>query len=438
MEAPEPIKRAFAQLKLEYPFYISLSKINGKYYVYRSHSAWDKESRKVKTKKEYLGRIVDKGEYIKKAIRPDQAAPPMPAYKFDEIDEKILTHLSMNCRLPVSVIAKRVGLSAQATERRKENLERRYGIRYLASINYVKLGYSPYLAFVNFREKKPNVEVLKAALEKEPRIQLAMSAQGAYDLILYVLVENSFLLDEVISNIRSDENLKDYESIWNTVAFDESYGYVPLRDKFFELVEKKVWRRSKETPKPTSDNLTQREYILLREMNADCSKPFADIEREHDLGHGAARYTFDRLIEKELVWRQTLTMRGYNVNYNAMILMTTNNKGAFLKDRAKLLQYIIKVYEAPSNRFALVGGILSPDGIIFIAPILRDGELEIELEWLGSQIAGITLNSVIITKIILGELCYRKLDNKHAKQMNILINEYKIEPPKNTLNYLIE
>ena len=42
------------------------------------------------------------------------------------------------------------------------------------------------------------------------------------------------------------------EADWNTTIITDAYGYVPIRDKFFDLLKEKVWRRSKETPRPAS------------------------------------------------------------------------------------------------------------------------------------------------------------------------------------------
>jgi DNA-binding Lrp family transcriptional regulator len=441
MEAPEEVRKTFERLRTEYPYYIVLARINGRFYVYKSKAWWDKESRKVRSKKEYLGRITEGVEFIKKVVVETVNQPvitAVPKYDFDKVDESILMHLSMNCRIPLSVIAKRLGLTLQTVERRKAELEDRYGIRYFASINYRKLGFSTYLAMVKFKNKKPSAEVLKEVSENEPRVQLAMISTGAYDLILYMLAEDNFVISNIIYKFTSDERLKDYEADWNTTIVTDDYGYVPLRDRFFDLLEKRVWKRSKETPRPASDSLMYREYVLLRELNATGNKPFAEIERKYGFGHGTAKYVFDRLKEKNLIWRLTLTMNRYNVKYNAMIVTKVVNEGIFLKDREKFLRYVIKDYEALANRFALMGEILAPFGNVFIAPILREGELEAELEWLNTQIGGIGIDSSIVTQIILGELCYRRVDNKHSNQMKRLVEVYKVEPPKEVINYFAE
>jgi len=72
---------------------------------------------------------------------------------------------------------------------------------------------------------------------------------------------------------------------------------------------------------------------------------------------------------------------------------------------------------------------------LFIIPIFKDGELEEEKEWLNQQIKGIKIKSMIFTKTILGELCYRKFDNNYSGQIHTLISEYKEEPPKDMIDY---
>jgi DNA-binding Lrp family transcriptional regulator len=258
MEVPENVRKTFERLKLEYPYYIVLAVINGRFYVYKSKAWWDKKDKKVRSKKEYLGRIIETGEFIKRVVVKAVNQPvvtSVPTYDFDKIDESILMYLSMNCRIPLSALANKLGVTLQTVERRKAELEERYGIRYFASINYTKLGFSTYLTLVKFKEKKPSAEVLKEVLENEPRVQLAMVSTGVYDFILYILAEDNFIISNIIYKFTSDERLKDYEADWNTTIVTDSYGYVPITDRFFDLLEKKVWKRSKEVPRPASDSL---------------------------------------------------------------------------------------------------------------------------------------------------------------------------------------
>ena len=70
-DVPPQISAAFEKVKKTYPFYVSLKRIYGKYYVYKVKVVWDRLTKKTKTNSEYLGRITSDGKYKKKSITPN-------------------------------------------------------------------------------------------------------------------------------------------------------------------------------------------------------------------------------------------------------------------------------------------------------------------------------------------------------------------------------
>ncbi|MGC8478494.1 MAG: Lrp/AsnC family transcriptional regulator [Candidatus Micrarchaeia archaeon] len=438
MEVPQTVMEAFSGLKAGYPYYISLARINGKFYVYRSQSFWDSAQKRVRTKKTYLGRIEEDGTFIEKKVIQAPIQIVHGSSQIDEIDKTILTHLSMNCRIPLSVIAKRTGLSVRAVENRKKKLEKRFGIRYLASIVHVKLNFSPYLLLIKFLKEKPPIDDIRQVFEKEPHVQLVMTTQGEYDLLVFMLAESTLELENAIYILRGNEKISKYEAEWNATAFQDNYSYITWRDNFFQLLEKKVWHRSKVAPRPPSDSITRREYILLRELNRDGAQPFSEIDKRYNFGNGAAKYTFEKLRKKGIIFRETLTMHIPDIKYNAAIIVEIINESKFIYSRESLLKYMIKDTDGPTNTFAYVAEITAPNGFLFILPVINEGKLEEEIENISKQIKGITIKSMIITQTVLGELCYRRIDNNQSSQMEILVSRYKIPPPKERVDYETE
>ncbi len=99
---------------------------------------------------------------------------------------------------------------------------------------------------------------------------------------------------------------------------------------------------------------------------------------------------------------------------------------------------MIKDTDGPTNTFAYVAEITAPSGFLFILPVINEGKLEEEIENISQQIKGITIKSMIITQTVLGELCYRRIDNNQSSQMEILVSRYKIPPPKERVDYETE
>ncbi len=208
MDIPDTINNKFKELKESFPFHIVLKRLNGTYYVYRQTSTWVKELKKPKTEAEYLGKINNDGTFIKKLKEKEdeirnakeiieahggkvflpEVKNPIKITKSTDIERKILKILSMNGRASYSFIGKLTGLTASAAYNRVKILEKKYDISYIPEIDAQKLGYLSYIVFIKLIDNKlPPVKELKNVLENEPRIQLAITTTGDYDLILFSL-----------------------------------------------------------------------------------------------------------------------------------------------------------------------------------------------------------------------------------------------------------
>lgn len=291
VDIPLGIKTAYERLRVQYPFYISLNRLNGKYYVYKQSSKYNSETKDYKTVSEYLGRITEGGVFIKKGFRSNMSLEQaneiiklnggqviMPGVssipesrreaaasqedELDEDDKKILTALSMNGRIEIPYMKKIMGIKSNNIRYRIERLEKKYGIKYLAVLEPEILGYKEHVAFIKFKDKMPKVEEIRTTLEKNPYVQFAILTNGKYDLFIYFLTEKSYLKDylkeaDIMYSIKMTL-FPDYDiETFNMSHFYRTYGYIPLRDLFFEKVLKKnVWHRTKINPQPKEYEIT--------------------------------------------------------------------------------------------------------------------------------------------------------------------------------------
>jgi DNA-binding Lrp family transcriptional regulator len=449
-------------------FPVRLQVSGGRYYLYKQLTLWDKETKKAKSAAKYLGKILDDGTFVRKADRdaandldvakavivshggtvkmPEKIEIEAASQVVEDVDKKILMNLSMNCRMPVSELAKRVGISTTSAVYKKRSLEQKYGIQYLTSINIHWLGFSYYIAFVKFEGKKPTAEELRETIKQEQRIQLALLTTGKFDLMLYTVAENDDTLNDVVYRLHSSEVLKKYTSSWMVTTYVDKYGYVPLRDEFFELIKTRIWQRTKENPRPSVGQLLKSEYAVLRELNSDGEASFSKIDKKYGLNKGNARYTYEKLKErrkytyenltdKKVLLRNTLTLGKLNVKYNALIIMEVLNSNEFLERREGLFYYITNDTNEIVNRFSALGDIVTPYGMLFIAPVFNGNELESMIEELNDRVKGVRLDTILVVDILVGKLAYRRFDNKHAKQYAQLISEYGMKPKEELVEY---
>ncbi|MEX0298175.1 MAG: Lrp/AsnC family transcriptional regulator [Kordiimonas sp.] len=111
----------------------------------------------------------------------------------DEIDQKIISILSTNCKLSSQQISEQVGASPASIWRRVKALEEAGIIdSYEAQIDYEKLGYE-LTAFAQVtlnRHSRNNVGLFEQAVHDMPEILNCHAVTGQSDYILQILVKN--------------------------------------------------------------------------------------------------------------------------------------------------------------------------------------------------------------------------------------------------------
>ncbi|MCW6159500.1 MAG: Lrp/AsnC family transcriptional regulator [Candidatus Micrarchaeales archaeon] len=424
---PQIVESAFEKLRKQYPFYVALAKINGKYYIYRRSSRWDKVVKKRKSVSEYLGRIEEDGSFIKKQKReetvvsnqksnePDHANAPM---EIVSRDLELLQILSMNARADISYLGKKIlGYEKSETYYRIKQLEKNLDLRYFAEIDVEKLGYLRFLIMVKFTENFPKLEELKAILEREPLVQLAVITKGDYDLIIYALAKNTGvaqLLDTVIS-LRKGELAK-YKSIWKTTLFEEHFGYIPIRQEFIDSIKKE---------------LLKRDYAVITELISNGAEGFTEIDKKYRFDAGRAAYTYHKLRERGIIKRITVSMQNIPVKYTGIIIKEIIDEGVFRANREKsLLDIVEKTNSVLGSKYILTGNIGNPDGSMLFMPIFNENEFDKEIEKLASLNLGLSLKPLLITSLVLGSFCYRRFDLAYADQYKPLIEQFGAERPQ--------
>ncbi len=383
---------------------------------------------------EYIGWIDDDGTFYEHEKTNEDIK--VEAEGLDKADVAILKCLSMNSRLPISGIANIAGIDVDEARRRKTALEKKFGIRYFPYVDVYKLGYSEYLCFVKFSSTVPNTEDLRKAFSAEPLVQMVGVAKGRYDLLVYMLAKDSFELNNILYRLRNTAVLISYQSEWSAVALRSTYGYIPMRDIFFDMIEKeKVWYKEKEALSKPKEMMTPTEYITLRELNTNGGSKFSEIAERYNLNAQNVRYAYYALKEKyKFITRMTMTMQNLPMRYNEIFLMKITDMNLFQQTRKNLLLNMTEE-KYPTNKYCVIGNIFTPSGGFFVLPIYSGVDADALKNNFISNIQGIELEEGIITEVIVGKICYRLYDNVNSTQYKELVEEYKVKEYENKIIY---
>ncbi len=460
MAIPKAVEDAFEKVKAKEPGYITLKSIKNGYYVYRQSGKWDPKKKATKTIAEYLGKITDDGLFIRKKLsakddlenaksliaahggeiiwheKPEEIEgvkeTTIRELTTDEIDAKLLTILSMNARADLAYWARQLGLSEQAIYYRVKRLEEKLGIEYITEINVEKLGYLKFIGFVKFLGSIPEQEELRSAFEKDGRVQLVLLTSGRYDVVFFLYAQTNLEIGAFAHKIRVVEPLfRKYKARWFITPYLDSFGFLPTRDAFLDLIRDQVEKKRQEK---IYKDLTIRDIVVLKDLNTNGDKSFTKIDEDNKLDKGGADYSYYKLKSRGYIVRTTIGATNLPIKFNAIVILEITDGIKFGRGRPDLLQEIVRNGKLAS-KYAMVGDIEMPHSGIFFLPVFDEEDLQKTQSYMNSKIKGVNPQILIVQKFILGSFCYRRFDEQYTDQYELLVNEYKIFPAVQKIDY---
>jgi len=160
--------------------------------------------------------------------------------KIDSKDKKILSLLSLNARIPLTQISKKVSLSRDAVNYRITNLEKSGTIQgYRVVVDMSKLGYQNYHMFVRLNNPSPSMEKkIISKLTKHSFVRALIKFSGNFDFEIALVVKDQQDLDLKISLLTNDfKNLiQDFEILsiiktYSSETFPPNFTDASFRQK---------------------------------------------------------------------------------------------------------------------------------------------------------------------------------------------------------------
>ncbi len=441
-DLPDDIAKVIAGLRESHKHHIEVKIMNQRCYVYESTSVWNKEEKSVKKISKYLGRIGGDGIFVEASRR----VPRLQNYETPIIQDRkgrsivsarsesqIIKAISMNGRISNKHLGKIIGTSTGSAEAYRGNVETKYGIKYFATIFPQPLGFTRYVAFINFLNKRPSLKEMTDAMSNEPLVQVGLLSNGKYYLILFILAKDNEDLNQLINRLKVETQLKHYDSEWYVAPRYVEYGTIPIRGEFIELLRKYVWRRTTDSPRPKAGQISNREFAVIYETFKDGNTDFSDIDKKYEFESGASRYTFQKLREKGIIHGITISMQKPGIKYSAIFLLTILNGGEFARYKREILEETIR--DLPHlNKYSYVCYIDNPYGLMFIMSVHDEKELK-QTEERFLRIKGIKIDTLIVTDVFLGSFCYRKYDNTYSSQHKCLVEEFMLQENTGKIAY---
>ncbi len=219
----------------------------------------------------------------------------------DKIDIKILKELLTNSSQHLSKIGKKIRLSRENVYYRIQNLIKKRVIRnFVTLIDYDKLGFTQYTAFIEFEkiDKNKEKEIIEY-LQKQSRISWIGILAGSLSLTFDIYVKTNAELNDIVNKFltRFKDTIGEY-FILNVI--DSAYFFNKLLDESIFATIKKI------NTKVKIDSINK---SILKQLNENSRKTYVELAGALNVTPNAIKQRVKKLEEAGII-------KGYSISIN--------------------------------------------------------------------------------------------------------------------------
>lgn len=215
----------------------------------------------------------------------------------DLIDRKILCELDMDCRQPVSKIAKSLRIGRNVADYRIKNLENKGIIRkYICSVNLGLLGYRTYKIYFKIKNKKDSEKEFVNNLIKNKKVIHFLKTEGPFDYSATIAVKTIYELDFFLMDLKNEFR----DLITDYFVSIIVYSKVFKLNKLLLNEKKRVLKSEKYSGEEKEIKIDKKDIKILRELSQSADISLVDLAYRTKLTLDVVKYRL-KLLEKKLI-----------------------------------------------------------------------------------------------------------------------------------------
>lgn len=235
-------------------------------------------------------------------------------------DRRIFRELDRNARSPISIIARKVGLSKEVVNYR---IKRLLDIRFITGFNTIlninKIGWNMFHVFIKLKSIDSNKEnkILDFFI-KHPNVSCVKKCLGNYDIVLKIFAKDLIELDSIMKEIG-----KRYEnSIDNYITdFIVQESAVPFSLLYGEADIQKLEPKSEKTAE-----LNHLEARILKELSNNARMSLADLSSKLKAPRDTIKYHIKKLEKNNIVSKYRPSIWPERTGYNYFLVTLKTEK----------------------------------------------------------------------------------------------------------------
>lgn len=208
----------------------------------------------------------------------------------DLIDKKIICELDLNCRTPISRIAKKLRIGRNVANYRIKRLEKEGYIKnYISSLNLIPLGYKKYRIYFKIQQFSNQDKFVDFILKSKNVIHF-IKTQGYFDYSITIAVKSIKELDNFLMEIRT--KFKD--------IIKEHHISILIYTKIFKLSKlllnkhENIFKTKKSLGKKEI-KIDEKDKKILRTLSQNANISLLDLSEKTNLSLDIVKYRLKKL-----------------------------------------------------------------------------------------------------------------------------------------------
>lgn len=216
--------------------------------------------------------------------------------QLDNADKKIIYHLDLNARQPLSQLAKKVKLNRTIVEYRLKQLEKYSVIRsYTAFLDPYKFNLASWKVYFKFQNISASIENdIHSYLKTQENIWWVISTLGSYDLMICFLAENAYDFYESLMNFQQKFN-----TIVLEIAITNHINSHFYNRQYLQKDEGRIIGATF-TQRPVKEKLDMIDYKILKEVSNNARLSSVEIAEKISITPTTVSYRLKNLQRRRI------------------------------------------------------------------------------------------------------------------------------------------
>lgn len=262
----------------------------------------------------------------------------------DKKDEKILMELTLNSRIPLNRLAKKVGISREvATYRLNKLIKEKIILGFYTIIDVEALGFSRYGCFFQLKgiSHEKEKEFMNYLLKHE-FVTYMGPAIGQWNVIFDIFARNNEHLKKIIQEIVN--KIEKYIEKYSIISMGTALESFPI--KILGSKREIEYKKSKEI------KLDKKDLEILKILSNNSRTEYKEISKKLNMTANAIKYRIKNLEKTGIIKGYTISIDKRKLEYefyNLQLKVTENKKEKELRKFLKSNKHAIYLYKYLGN-----------------------------------------------------------------------------------------